>query len=186
MTPSEALEQLLAGNARYVSGQTSSSNTPADRIALASGQSPFAAIIRCADSRVAPEIVFDQPLGSLFVCGVAGNVPTQEIVDSIEFAVQHFGLSLIVVMGHSQCSAVLAALESEFPEGVFAQIALTQARTLDDAVVFNAEQGIATILSRSILIEDAVKAGAVQVVAGVQDIASGGFELIAQTQLNSG
>ena len=184
MTPIEAIEKLLDGNERYVSGQTTASNTPADRIALASGQSPFAAVIRCVDSRVAPEIVFDQPLGSLFVCGVAGNVPTPEIVDSIEFAIQHFGLSLIVVMGHSQCSAVLSALESEFPEGVFAQIALTQVQTLDDAVAYNAEQGIATILSRSPLIEDAVKAGGVQVVAGIQDITSGEFDLVAQTQLN--
>jgi carbonic anhydrase len=87
-------------------------------------------------------------------------------------------------MGHSQCSAVLSALESEFPEGVFAQIALTQVQTLDDAVAYNAEQGIATILSRSPLIEDAVKAGGVQVVAGIQDITSGEFDLVAQTQLN--
>ena len=80
MSPQDAIQQLLKGNERYVSGQTTSTNTPSDRTSLATGQTPFAAIIRCADSRVAPEIVFDQPLGKLFVCGVAGNVPTSEIV----------------------------------------------------------------------------------------------------------
>ena len=184
MTPTEAIEKLLAGNERYVSGQTTASNTPADRIALASGQSPFAAVIRCADSRVAPEIVFDQPLGSLFVCGVAGNVPTPEIVDSVEFAIQHFGLSLIVVMGHSHCSAVRIAMENEFPEGIFAQIALLPTPDLDETIAFNSENGIATILNRSKLIEDAVKTGAVQIIAGVLDISSGEFEMVAQTQLN--
>ena len=161
-----------------------SSNVPSDRISLAEGQTPFAAIIRCADSRIAPEIVFDQSLGQLFVCGVVGNVPTSEIVDSIEFAIQYFGLSLIVVMGHSQCLAVRVAMENEFPEGIFAQIALSPTRDLDETIANNCEQGIATILNRSVLIEDMVKTGSVQIVAGVLDIASGEFELVAQTQLN--
>lgn len=184
MIPRDALQQLLEGNDRYVSGQTTSTNTPSDRTILVAGQSPFAAIIRCADSRVAPEIVFDQPLGKLFVCGVAGNIPTPEIVDSFEFAVQYFGLSLIVIMGHSQCSAVRAAMENEFPEGIFAHIALLPTPDINETIAYNSENGIATILNRSKLIEDAVKVGALQIVAGVQDIASGEFELVAQTQLN--
>jgi len=184
LNPQDALQQLLEGNQRYVSGQITSTNTPSDRTSLATGQTPFAAIIRCADSRVAPEIVFDQPLGKLFVCGVAGNVPTPEIVDSIEFAIQYFGLSLIVVMGHSHCSAVRIAMENEFPEGIFAQIALLPTPDLDETIAFNSENGIATILNRSKLIEDAVKTGAVQIIAGVLDISSGEFEMVAQTQLN--
>jgi carbonic anhydrase len=184
LNPQVALQELLAGNARYVSGHSIASNPPSNRDALVEGQSPFAAIVRCADSRVAPEIVFDQPLGKLFVCGVAGNIPTPEIVDSLEFAIQYLGLSLIVIMGHSHCSAVRFAMENEFPEGIFSQITLSPTPDLDETIANNSEQGIATILNRSYFIEDVVKKGAVQIVAGVQDIASGEFDLVAQTQLN--
>jgi len=183
VSPQETLQQLLSGNERYVSDQTTSSNPPSNRSALAAGQSPIAAIIRCADSRVSPEIVFDQPLGKLFVCGVAGNIPTPEIVESIEYAISHLGTTLIVVMGHSNCGAVTAALTNEVVDGLFAQVALAPTPDLDDCIAHNAEQGIATVLSRSYLIEEAVKEGYVQIVAGVQDIASGKFELVAQTKI---
>lgn len=184
MNSQEALDQLLLGNQRYITGHTTSSNTPSARNALVEGQFPIAAIIRCADSRVAPEIIFDQPLGKLFVCGVAGNIPTPEIVQSLEFAVQAFGVSLIVVMGHTECFAVQAAVENEFPEGIFAQIALSPDPDINETIAYNSEQGIETILHRSLFIEEGVKAGAVQIVAGVLEIATGEFELVAQTQLN--
>ena len=109
----EALRKLLDGNARYQAGTNCSLNPCPTTISLDAGQSPFAAFIRCADSRVAPEIVFDQPLGSLFVCGVAGNIPTIEIVASLEYAVCVLETKLIVIMGHSSCGAVTAALEDE-------------------------------------------------------------------------
>ena len=85
-SPSEAMETLLVGNTRFVAGSPTATNPPEQRPLLAAGQSPIAAVLRCADSRVAPEIVFDQPLGKLFVCSVAGNVPTREIVESLEYA----------------------------------------------------------------------------------------------------
>jgi carbonic anhydrase len=184
VSPEHALSELLSGNERYVLGQTTLHNPPAVREALAREQSPIAAVIRCADSRVSPEIVFDQPLGKLFVCGVAGNIPTLEIVESIEYAVGHLGTTLIVVMGHSNCGAVTAALQNEFIDGLFAQVTLAPTSDLNDCIAHNAEQGINTILARSPMIEDAVKNGAVQIVAGVQDISSGEFELVAQTQLD--
>ena len=184
MTPDQALNELLAGNQRFVQGYATAMNSVEDRAQLAAGQAPIAAIIRCADSRVAPEIVFDQPLGKLFVCGVAGNIPTAEIVESIEYAMWSLGATLIIVMGHSQCGAVAAAMQNEVAEGVFAQVALAPTPDLDDCIAHNAEQGINTILNRSYMIEEAVKNGSVQIVAGVQDIASGEFELVAQTQLN--
>jgi carbonic anhydrase len=184
MNPEQALSDLQRGNQRYVDGQPTSNNAPEEREKLSQGQSPIAAIIRCADSRVSPEIVFDQPLGKLFVCGVAGNIPTPEIVESIEYALRHLGTTLIVVMGHSSCGAVTAALTNEFVDGLFAQVALSPIPDLDECIAHNAEQGIATILGRSQMIEEAVKSGEVQIVAGVQDIATGEFELVAQTQLN--
>ncbi len=177
------LGKLLAGNERFIAGEPTAKNTAELQASLVGGQSPFAAILCCADSRIAPEIVFDQSLGELFVCRVAGNIPTSEIVESIEYAVGHLGTTLIVVMGHSSCGAVTAALQSEFVDGLFAQVALAPTRDLDDCIAHNAEHGINAILARSPMIEDAVKNGVVQIVAGVQDIASGRFELVAQTQL---
>ncbi len=183
MTPDQALTELLAGNQRFMQGQPAATNPIENRANLAAGQAPIAAVIRCADSRVSPEIVFDQPLGKLFVCGVAGNIPTPEIVESIEYAIGQLGTTLIVVMGHSSCGAVTAALTNEVVDGLFAQVALAPTPDLDDCIAHNAEQGINTILNRSYMIEEAVKNGSVQIVAGVQDIASGEFELVAQTQL---
>ncbi|MBT4530033.1 MAG: carbonic anhydrase [Phycisphaerae bacterium] len=181
MNSKEALQTLLEGNARYQAGECKMMNLPSAREELSRGQAPIAAIIRCADSRVAPEIVFDQPLGNLFVCGVAGNIPTQEIVESIEYTVQHLGTTLVIVMGHSNCVAVTAALQNEFVDGVFAQVALSPIPELDECIAFNAEHGIATILNRSYVLEQKVQQGTLRIVAGVQDIASGEFELVAQT-----
>ena len=107
----QAMQALIEGNARFQSGNSVASSSPTLRSELTAGQSPFAAVIRCADSRVAPEIVFDQPLGSLFVCGVAGNIPTIEIIESMEYAVGVLGVSLIVVMGHSNCGGVNGCIQ---------------------------------------------------------------------------
>jgi carbonic anhydrase len=109
----EALARLGAGNRRFVSGQTvvSSLSTTARRGALVGGQEPFAIILGCSDSRVPAELVFDQGFGDLFVIRVAGNVVAPSQVGSVEFAASRFGTRLVVVMGHSQCGAVIATLE---------------------------------------------------------------------------
>jgi len=189
-TPSLILSNLLDGNARYVSGETRSANLPEDRAALAAGQSPDVVVIRCADSRVAPEIVFDQELGDLFVCGVAGNVPTPEIIGSIEYAVAVLGSKLIVVMGHSSCGAVSAAMgdTSELPQPLrllIGQVQLPSTQkhpdyTLSDAIVCNAQHGIHVLLTGSEVIANAVEAGDLEIVSGVQDLATGEFTLIKQ------
>jgi len=108
-----ALERLQAGNRRFVEDVRSiaSLGTSAQRAALASAQSPFAAILSCADSRVPSEMVFDQGLGDLFVVRVAGNVVAPSLVGSIEYAVEAFGVQLVVVMGHTSCGAVKATLD---------------------------------------------------------------------------
>jgi len=109
----EALERLREGNRRFVSGarRRDSLTSQARREELASGQTPFAIILGCADSRVPAEIVFDQGLGDLFVIRVAGNIVAASQVDSVEFAAARYGTRLVVVLGHSQCGAVLATLE---------------------------------------------------------------------------
>lgn len=109
----EALNRLTAGNTRFVAGKSTQDRTDIKlRAELAKGQQPFAVIIGCADSRVAPEIVFDQNLGDLFVVRTAGNLVDEFAFASTEYAVQYLGARLIVVLGHERCGAVDAALEA--------------------------------------------------------------------------
>ena len=109
----EALDLLRDGNRRFASGHRSheSLNSEARRNEVASGQEPFAIILGCSDSRVPAEIVFDQGLGDLFVIRVAGNIVASSQIGSIEFAAARFRTRLVVVLGHSQCGAILATLE---------------------------------------------------------------------------
>jgi carbonic anhydrase len=105
----EALQRLQDGNERYLAGEGGAANRQ-DIAALAAGQSPAVILLGCSDSRVVPEILFDQHLGELFVVRVAGNVASPEVMASIEFAVLRFGSPLLVVMGHTDCGAVSAAI----------------------------------------------------------------------------
>ena len=109
----DALDRLRDGNRRFVANESTTSPllTPSQRLALTNGQEPFAIVLGCSDSRVPAELVFDQGFGDLFVIRVAGNIVAPSQVGSVEFAAARFGTRLVVVMGHSQCGAILAALE---------------------------------------------------------------------------
>lgn len=108
----EAVKRLLEGNRRYIAGKNSAGHRTAKRRAeVAKGQHPFAVIVGCSDSRVPPEILFDQGIGDLFVVRSAGNVIDDVAVGSIEYAVEHLGVQLIVVLGHERCGAVDATLK---------------------------------------------------------------------------
>lgn len=108
----EALERLREGNRRFASGSPQSRRISSwERRELAAGQEPFAIILGCSDSRVPAEIVFDQGVGDLFVIRVAGNIVAPSQVASVEFAAEQFGTRLVVVLGHSQCGAILATLD---------------------------------------------------------------------------
>ncbi|HET7295067.1 MAG TPA: carbonic anhydrase [Vicinamibacteria bacterium] len=111
---SEALARLLAGNGRFASDVrgAGAGSRSARRAELVTGQEPFAIILGCSDSRVPAEMVFDQGLGDLFVIRVAGNVVAPSQIGSVEFAAERFGTRLVVVLGHSQCGAVLATLDA--------------------------------------------------------------------------
>jgi carbonic anhydrase len=110
----EALRQLLEGNARYVQDHAEHP----DQRPSAAPQHPLAVIVSCSDSRVPPEIIFDRGVGSLFIVRAAGNTCDRLAVESIEYAVDHLGTRLIVVMGHDQCGAVTAAVKSYPKAGV--------------------------------------------------------------------
>jgi carbonic anhydrase len=113
-----ALAKLKEGNLRFATSETSQGKpTSARRAETAQAQHPFAIIVGCADSRTAPELVFDQNLGDLFVIRTAGNLVDDHALGSIEYAVAHLGARLIVVLGHTRCGAVTAALESDQAPG---------------------------------------------------------------------
>jgi len=112
VSATEALARLRAGNRRFVNDQSAvAPSSSARRLALVDGQQPFAIVLGCSDSRVPAELVFDQGFGDLFVIRVAGNVVAPSQVGSVEFAVSRYGTRLVVVMGHTQCGAVMATLE---------------------------------------------------------------------------
>ena len=109
MNTQNALKELIDGNNRFISNKTKTRTQKPE--ALAKGQSPFAIIITCADSRVPPELIFDQDLGELFVIRVAGNTPTDEVIGSAEYAAANLGSSLCIVLGHTNCGAVAATID---------------------------------------------------------------------------
>ena len=113
----DPLELLKQGNSRFASGKPVAKNLVARRAELVSGQKPFAIILTCSDSRVAPEHIFDAGLGDIFVVRNAGNLASQVALGSIEYAAEHLGSTLLVVMGHESCGAVKAACSSDHAEG---------------------------------------------------------------------
>ncbi|MFM1801468.1 MAG: Carbonic anhydrase [Planctomycetota bacterium] len=112
LTAEEAHQRLIEGNRRFVAGQMLNAHQAADwRAHLSSGQHPFATVLACSDSRVPPELVFDQGFGDIFIIRVAGNVLDSDVLGSISYALIHLKTPLVVIMGHERCGAVTAALE---------------------------------------------------------------------------
>lgn len=119
LSPEAAFKQLMEGNQRFVAAKRLNPHQDITRLTeVAAGQAPFAAILSCADSRVVPEIVFDQGIGDLFIVRVAGNIAITEDIASEEYAVGVLGVPLLVVLGHGKCGAVKAALEGGELPGV--------------------------------------------------------------------
>ena len=112
LSPEAALDRLMKGNARYVDGVSRRHDFKHEREVLSGGQNPFAAVLSCADSRIAPEYCFDTARGDLFVCRIAGNFADENMIASLEYAVQVLSTPLIMVLGHELCGAVDAAIKS--------------------------------------------------------------------------
>ncbi|UCG52294.1 MAG: carbonic anhydrase [Candidatus Latescibacterota bacterium] len=184
----EALERLLEGNRRFVEGRSEHPRTDANRrVLLHAGQEPFAAIVGCADSRVPVEIVFDQGLGDLFSVRVAGNVATQAVIGSIEYAVTVLGVKLVAVLGHERCGAVQEALEgvgaTEPLEVILNEIrpAVTEARerggSLVDATVrIHAVNVARALVDRSDTLRSRVESGSLTIVPLLYELDSGRVE----------
>jgi carbonic anhydrase len=115
VSPDQALQKLMDGNKHYLEGKMTNAalSDSATRKSLAKSQAPYAIILTCSDSRVPPEIIFDKGLGEIFVVRVAGNIADSVVIGSIEYAAEHLGSSLIMVLGHGRCGAVTAAVDSK-------------------------------------------------------------------------
>src|SRR5512138_3906567 len=114
VSPDEALQKLMAGNKRYMENQMTGTKMCdlTTRTSLTRSQKPYAIILSCSDSRVPPELIFDKGLGEVFVVRVAGNVPDPVVLGSIEYAAEHLGSPLIMVLGHERCGAVTATVKA--------------------------------------------------------------------------
>ncbi len=112
VSPDAALDRLMQGNSRYIDGVSKRHDFRHEREALSQGQNPFAAVLSCADSRIAPEYCFDTARGDVLVCRIAGNFASDEVVASVKYAVQVLNTPLIMVLGHEACGAVDATIKS--------------------------------------------------------------------------
>lgn len=195
VTPDEALQRLKEGNQRFVSGRTVNCDLMKQVKETADGQAPFASIVGCIDSRVPPELVFDQRLGDIFAARIAGNFVNDDILGSLEFTTKLAGSKLIVVLGHSECGAVKGAVDNAkmgFLTGTLSNIrpAVQKVSTVDTAsskdkglVQKVAEQNVkdmvARLHTRSEVLAELIKAGKLKVVGAMHDIATGKISWIA-------
>lgn len=189
LDPATALERLRQGNANYVAGTPSFKDFSVTRAGLEHEQHPFAAILACADSRVAPELAFDQGPGDLFVVRVAGNVLSTEVEASLEYAVEMLGTRLVVVLGHKNCGAVEAAIrvvedQVRLPgqltwlmRNLKAGVLAAKAAGADDlqaaAVEENVRDAVTALQQAEPIIAPRVDTGEVVVIGAVKDLASG-------------
>jgi carbonic anhydrase len=190
MNAIHALEKLIAGNQRYMSDQLVHHHQSGNRMrALANRQHPFAVILGCADSRVPPEIIFDQGLGDLFVIRVAGNILDDAILGSIEYAVEELGTSLVLVLGHERCGAVAATVKHAAVLGHITtlinaiQPAVDKAKTepgnlLDNAVRANIKL-VVEQLESSTPVAQLVQHSRLKVVGAQYNLNCGSVEVIA-------
>ncbi len=187
LTPEAALKELMDGNRRFISGDMTSHERDLQILKhhLVSKQEPFAAVLSCADSRVPVEIIFDQTFGHIFVTRLAGNMVTPEIIASLEYGVAVLGTKVIMVLGHSDCGAVKAAIAGKpVPGGISAlyphlQPAVDEAGPDPKAVTKANAKIQANLLSQaSTVVAGALKEGQIKVVAGYYDIGSGAVTVL--------
>ena len=189
-TPQAAWDAMVEGNRRFVTGTLAHPRQDIDhREALAAAQTPYAALFGCADSRLSAEIIFDVGLGDLFVVRNAGQVIAETILGSLEYSVQVLGVPLILVLGHDECGAIRATIDStegkltakgEFIKNIVNRIEPTVReanarglRAIDDITVLHVEETINEIITRSEIIADAVSHGRLGIVGANYKLVEG-------------
>jgi carbonic anhydrase len=191
LSPAQALKRLMDGNERYVQHKEQHPDLSFERRRQIDeeGQHPYAVILGCADSRVPPELIFDEGLGDLFVIRDAGNVVDDDVLGSIEYAVEHLGVQLVVVLGHEKCGAVSAALKSDKAPGHIQKVidsilpAIAEARLLPgdqvhNCVVANAKHVAFQIKTSEPILRLAVETNRIQVVAMDYHLSTGRVEIL--------
>lgn len=182
LTPDSAFSELLEGNRRFVDNQLASRSADLAvlRARTADKQQPFAAVLGCADSRVPVELLFDQSIGQIFVARLAGNFVTSEITASLEYAVAVLGVSAILVLGHTHCGAVKAAMKTESVPGQISSLYPHLRAAVDGsdgdvekAVRLNTTIQAELLRTSSTVIREAITKGSLKVGAGVYDLATG-------------
>ncbi|MCC3406885.1 MAG: carbonic anhydrase [Microcoleus sp. PH2017_10_PVI_O_A] len=191
ITPDGALKKLMEGNQRYIDQKRTFPDQARSRIVeVAKGQHPFATVLACSDSRVTPEIIFDQGLGDLFDVRIAGNFLDDVVLGNIEYAALELGVPLLVILGHERCGAVKAALDGKAVPGHISTLveaikpAVDATKNLagdawDNAVRANVKMNVEKLKDSSPILAEAVKAGKLKVVGGRYDLDSGKVEIIA-------
>jgi len=189
-----ALARLVAGNQRYINGQSTVFDFQRDRAALAGGQNPYASIVSCADARVVPELCFDEQRGDLFVTRVAGNYVTPDILSSLEFAALVLGVPLIMVLGHQHCGAVVASVAAvenheQFPghiqtvtTALAPAVRATKKDTgdrIDNVIRKNVILNVERLKQAAPVISKLVAEKKVKIVGGVYNLETGKVELVA-------
>ncbi len=189
-TSDQALAMLMEGNKRFVGTQATHPHQDAEyRIGLGKGQAPFAAILACADSRVPPEVLFDEGLGDLFVVRVAGNIINDQLLGSLEYAAAHLNTPLIMVMGHTSCGAIGAVANGATLEGHIASLApaiqpaVDRVRDMEGNLTDNAAKEVARMTADQLrtsmpILANLVRDGKLKVVAAFYDLESGVVELL--------
>lgn len=185
ITPDSVLAELKTGNAHHVQHQYKHPHeTPARQRELVAGQHPHAEVLSCSDSRVPPEIVFDQGLGDLFVVRVAGNVATDTEIGSLEYGAEHLHTPLLVVLGHESCGAVTAAVEGGYAKGHIAALVCLIKPAVDsshgmpgdpvaNAVRSNVQMVVKQLRSSTPILSELVAHGKLKIVGGVYSLKTG-------------
>lgn len=193
-TPDAVLKLLVDGNARYAANQPHERDFSANRANTAIGQAPFAAILGCADSRVAPELAFDQGPGDLFVVRVAGNFVTNEGLGSLEFGSAVLGTKLIMVLGHTGCGAVKATVEAlqkgnnlpgniaglvtAMKPGIEPALKKGGADLIERATIANVRYNVERLEKAGPILPGLIAKNRLRVVGGVYDLATGKVSLV--------
>lgn len=182
-TPDEGIAELKAGNARYVEGKLINTDYKQQREATKEEQHPFGMILTCMDSRVPPEIIFDQGIGNIFNGRVAGNVEDVNMLGSLEYATAVVGTKLIVVLGHDHCGAIKGAIDNvklgnltHLLEQIRPAIkgdTSNRQQLIEQTTINNVKMTISEILERSPVVADLVKQGKVKIVGATYNIATG-------------
>lgn len=195
LSPDQALARLMAGNERYVKGDMLKIDVAGTRAALSGGQNPFACLVSCADSRIGPEFCFDEERGDLFVTRVAGNFVNTDILASLEYGTEVLGASLIMVLGHSRCGAIEAAVKAftqnmAFPGHIQSlttalapAVRAALSKSKDDGLVTattveNVRLNVIKLQESNPIIRQRVAQGRLRIVGGIYDLPTGRVRLI--------